>query len=254
MNEHALYQATLITYLALAALTFPLLLVMAAPYGRYANRPWQGPTIDNRLAWLLMETPAAVVFALCFLLGAAGQTLVGNAFFVLWESHYVYRAFIYPFTLRGRGKRMPILIAASGFTFNVLNGYLNGRYLFSFSGGYPDGWLRDPRFIAGVLIFYAGYVICRQSDAILRGLRQPGESGYRIPTGGLFRFVTAPNYLGEIVQWGGWALATWSLPGLAFFLWVLANLVPRARAHRRWYRQTFPDFPPSRRALVPGVW
>jgi protein-S-isoprenylcysteine O-methyltransferase Ste14 len=66
--------------------------------------------------------------------------------------------------------------------------------------------------------------------------------------------VAAPNYLGEIIQWGGWALATWSLPGLAFFVWVLANLVPRARAHQRWYRQRFADFPPERRALVPGVW
>jgi protein-S-isoprenylcysteine O-methyltransferase Ste14 len=254
MSEHTFYTVTLVTYLVLAALTFPLLLVVAAPYGRYADRSWQGPTLDNRLAWLVMEAPAAIVFALCFVFGAARDTTLARVFFLLWQSHYAYRAFIYPFTLRGRGKRMPLLIAASAFVFNVANGYLNGRYLFTFSGGYPDSWLRDPRFIAGVLLFYTGYVICRQSDAILRGLRRPGEAGYRIPSGGLFRYVAAPNYLGEIIQWGGWALATWSLPGLAFFLWVLANLVPRARAHRRWYRQTFPDFPPERRALVPGVW
>ena len=52
----------------------------------------------------------------------------------------------------------------------------------------------------------------------------------------------------------GWALATWSLPGLAFAVWTVANLVPRARANHRWYRGRFPDYPKERRALVPGVW
>ncbi|HEY7984012.1 MAG TPA: hypothetical protein VID73_07590, partial [Ktedonobacterales bacterium] len=127
MTETTLYQATLVIYLVLAALTFPLLLLVAAPYGRYADRPWQGPTLDNRLAWLLMEAPAAIVFALCFFVGAGHDTTVGRVFFLLWESHYLYRAFVYPFTLRGRGKRMPVLIAASAFVFNVANGYLNGR-------------------------------------------------------------------------------------------------------------------------------
>jgi protein-S-isoprenylcysteine O-methyltransferase Ste14 len=103
-------------------------------------------------------------------------------------------------------------------------------------------------------VFIAGFAICRQADAVLRRLRQPGQSGYQIPYGGLFRWVSAPNYLGEIVEWGGWALATWSIPGLAFFLWVLANLVPRARANHRWYHRHFPDYPQERRALLPGLW
>jgi protein-S-isoprenylcysteine O-methyltransferase Ste14 len=131
--------------------------------------------------------------------------------------------------LRGSGKRMPVLIAALGFTFNVVNGYLNGRYVFSFSGGYPNHWLLDSRFLLGALLFLLGFAICRHSDALLRRLRQPGQSGYQIPRGGLFQWVSAPNYLGEIIEWGGWALATWSVSGLAFFVWVLANLVPRAR-------------------------
>lgn len=254
MSEPTAYTIVLVGYVATAAITFPLLLVVAAPYGRHVGKPWQGPTINNRLAWLVMESPAALVFGACFLVGAYRGTLVADIFFLMWESHYVYRAFIYPFRLRGSGKRMPVLIAASGFTFNVLNGYLNGRYLFSFSGGYPDRWLLDPRFLLGALLFIAGLVICRHSDAILRRLRQPGQSGYQIPCGGLFSWVSAPNYLGEIIEWGGWALATWSIPGFAFFVWVLANLVPRALANHRWYRQHFSDYPPQRRALLPGVW
>src|SRR5207302_1373799 len=99
-----------------------------------------------------------------------------------------------------------------------------------------------------------GHLAHVQSDRLLARLRHPGETGYRVPHGGLYRFVSCPNYLGEIVEWIGWAVASWSPPGLAFAAWTIANLAPRARAHHAWYRRSFPDYPPARRALVPGVW
>ena len=106
----------------------------------------------------------------------------------------------------------------------------------------------------GLILFLAGYGVNRWADLTLRGLRRPGETGYKIPYGGLFRWVSCPNYLGEIVEWFGWALTTWSLPGLAFALWTVANLAPRARAHHAWYHDHFPDYPPERKALIPGIW
>ena len=45
----------------------------------------------------------------------------------------------------------------------------------------------------------------------------------------------------------------WSLAGLAFALYTTANLAPRAVDHHKWYRDTFPDYPTDRRALVPHV-
>jgi protein-S-isoprenylcysteine O-methyltransferase Ste14 len=135
-----------------------------------------------------------------------------------------------------------------------MNGYLNGRYLYTFSGGYGNQWLTDPRFIIGILVFILGYVINRQSDQVLKSLRGPGETGYRIPWGGCYRWISCPNYAGEMIIWAGWAIATWSLPGLAFAFWTAANLVPRARAHHAWYQTTFPDYPMERKALLPGLW
>jgi 3-oxo-5-alpha-steroid 4-dehydrogenase 1 len=84
-------------------------------------------------------------------------------------------------------------------------------------------------------------------------LRGADETSHKVPVGGLFRYRSRPNFFGELIEWAGWALATWSLPGLAYALWGAANLVPGALAHHRWYRATFPDYPPARRALVPGV-
>ena len=75
-----------------------------------------------------------------------------------------------------------------------------------------------------------------------------------MPHGELYRWISCPNYLGELIEWAGWAVATWSLPGLGFAVWTAANLVPRARANHRWYRSHFADYPNERKALIPGVW
>ena len=80
---------------------------------------------------------------------------------------------------------------------------------------------------------------------------KPGETGYKIPHGGLYHYISCPNYFGELVEWAGWALLTFSLPGLAFFVWTAANLVPRALAHHRDYRARFTHYPAQRRALIP---
>jgi steroid 5-alpha reductase family enzyme len=115
-------------------------------------------------------------------------------------------------------------------------------------------WLLDARFIVGVLLFITGYAINRWADSKLRRLRGPGETDYKIPYGGLYKWISCPNYLGEIIEWFGWAIATWSIPGLAFAIWTLANLAPRARSHHIWYKTHFAAYPQERKALVPWLW
>ena len=100
------------------------------------------------------------------------------------------------------------------------------------------------------MLFFGGMALNKASDRQLAHLRVQGK-GYQIPFGLGYRWVSCPNYLGEIIQWTGWAVATWSLAGWIFAIWTMANLVPRAIAHHRWYRETFADYPPTRRALIP---
>ena len=170
----------------------------------------------------------------------------------MWQVHYLNRTFVYPFRTRTTGKKMPVLVVGSGFLFNVINAYVNARFV-SQIGQYGLDWLSDPRFLAGLAIFLAGLVLNIHSDNILLRLRKPGAAGYAIPRGGAFRWVSCPNYLGELLEWAGWALATWSLGGLAFFVYAVANLVPRARSNHRWYRGRFEDYPKSRWAVIPRV-
>ncbi len=250
MSEIAFFHGLLWAFVGLGAVVFVALFFIDAPYGRHRRAGW-GPTIDDTLGWALMEGTSATVVAACFALGDRRTSPVAITFFLLWEAHYVHRAFIFPFRRSGAPRRMPVVVAGMAVVFNLMNGYLNGRWLNTLSPPYPDGWLTEARFLAGAGLFVAGFLVNLQSDETLRRLRAPGETGYKIPVGGLYRWVSSPNYLGEIVEWCGFALATWSLPGLAFAVWTIANLAPRARAHHRWYRQKFPDYPAERRALIP---
>lgn len=118
---------------------------------------------------------------------------------------------------------------------------------------YPPGWFGDPRFLAGAAALLAGAALNVTSDYRVARLRARQRGRYVLPRGGAFRFLSAPNLAGEIVEWIGFALMSWSLPALAFAMWTAANLIPRALWRHRWYRETFPDYPRSRRAIIPGV-
>lgn len=86
-------------------------------------------------------------------------------------------------------------------------------------------------------------------------LRKPGETGYKIPFGGMFNYVTGANYFGEIVEWTGFAIATgFAAPAVSFAIFTLSNIGPRAIGHHKWYKTTFGDkYPKHRKALIPFV-
>ena len=199
-----------------------------------------------------MESPAVLLFAAVYSVGDKALATVPLVFLGIWQLHYVNRTFVFPFRLRATGKRMPIAIVAMAIVFNCLNAYVNARWI-SHLGTYDASWFGEIPFVAGVLCFAAGWIINQHSDSILIGLRRPGQAGYRVPHGGLFRWVSCPNYLGEMLEWLGWAIATWSLAGSAFAVFTVANLLPRALANHQWYRQQFADYPPARRALLPRL-
>ncbi len=252
MNETTFYDWLIITFFVTAFVVFISLFFVNAPYGRHSRSGW-GLVINDKLGWIIMESSSVLVFLYCWVIGEYSFSLTAFIFLGLWQAHYLHRTFIFPFTLRS-ARKMTALVVALGFIFNAINAYLNGRYVFTFSGGYDTAWLLGPRFIVGVTFFVVGYIMNRQADTTLRSLRKSGEFHYKIPYGGMYRWISCPNYCGEIMIWAGWAIATWSLPGLAFAVWTAANLVPRARSHQKWYQENFPDYPPDRKILLPRIW
>ncbi len=246
----ATYRVLSAIMLALAVLTVVGLRFVVAPYGRHTRGGW-GPTIPDRLGWLIMESPSSLGFAWIFLHGGHATEPARLALAGMWLFHYVHRTFIYPLRLKSHGKRMPLAIAAMAFAFNLLNISINATWIASL-GDYPSSWLGDPRFLVGAALFAFGFVVNFDADRRLFALRAK-SAGYAVPHGGLYRFITCPNYFGELVEWSGWALASFSLGGAAFAVYTAANLVPRAIANHAWYKEKFADYPPERKVIVPGM-
>ena len=257
LKEH--FNILVIVWIGLAALLFPLLLKVRAPYGRHASAKW-GSSIDNRLGWFIMELPSLVLITVLFLTGNKWEINILWVFFMLWFVHYFNRIFIFPFRTRTKGKKIPVLVVFLALFFNLVNGFLNGYWLGYIAGGRGQGaggyyidWVTDPRFIIGMIFFFSGFLINQVSDNHLIHLRNGKRSGYSIPTHPLFIKISCPNFAGEIIEWTGFAIMTWSLPGLSFAVWTAVNLIPRALHHHRWYKKHFPDYPAKRKAVIPGV-
>jgi 3-oxo-5-alpha-steroid 4-dehydrogenase 1 len=260
-----IYELFIVCWMIVGVAAGSYLFYKDAPYGRFTKTDW-GPMISNRLGWFFMELTVMVAFAwrlaggpawLARLVGAPGNGagwLSPAGFMVgLFFLHYIHRSLVYPWMIRTSGKKMPVMIMLSAMLFNLVNGSLLGIW-FSCYGHYSVAWLGSFQFIAGTLLFFLGMGLNWWSDYMLIRLRGRGETGYKLPSAGLFRYITSPNLFGEIIEWGGYALLTWSLPALAFFVWTCANLVPRAVANRRWYRRQFPDYPAERKRLIPFIW
>ena len=233
-------------------------LVSKAPYGRIGSGS-NGTSLSPRMGWFLMELPATLSFLWFYVHGKNATQLVPLIFLGVWLVHYGNRGFIFPLLMRvAKGARgsfgLPVVIA--GCLVTTLHGYLNAVFIAELSTHMTPDWLGDPRVIIGMSIYVLGFTVNVHSDAIIRNLRtkqevDKGERIYRIPRGGLFRYVTNPSYFSELLSFTGFAIATWS-PGALFVLLVsAANLVPRAFQVHRWYLQNFSDYPRERKALLP---
>jgi hypothetical protein len=232
-----------------ALITFFVLRIVKAPYGRHAKKGW-GPEISNKLGWILMEAPSFLIILYFFL--SFDHSAYASMLLILWLLHYANRTFVFPLRLRTSGKKMPVVIVLSAILFNLVNAWLNGFYLSVFEHYSPENFT-SWNFFSGLILFLAGALINLKSDHTLIQLRKPGEAGYKIPRGFLFEYISCPNHFGELLQWGGFALMAWNFPAFTFFLWTAANLIPRALDHHRWYLTNFSDYPARRKAILPHL-
>ena len=234
---------TVLSVMALSAVVvFLCLLKVEAGYGVAYTKKW-GPAVNNKLGWILMEAP--VFFAMLWLWLSSdrrGDTVL-VVMALLFLFHYFQRSFVFPFLIKGKSV-MPLSVILMGVTFNTLNAYMIGGWLFYVSPvDYYGGmsWLMSPMFIVGCVMFFVGMAINWHSDYIIRHLRKPGDTGHYIPRGAMFRYVTSANYFGEFLEWCGFALLTFSAAGAVFALWTFANLAPRARKLHQRYEREFGD-------------
>ncbi|KAE9415322.1 hypothetical protein Angca_007665, partial [Angiostrongylus cantonensis] len=204
--------------------------------------------IPPKLAWFIQELPSFAI-PLCYIVGC--RSVPGIVVLVTFLIHYFNRTFVYPFQLKS-GSGTPWYICLVGALFCIWNGYVQVGALVR-PAHYHELKFEYHFTAFYMLTFIFGMFINTTSDRILRSLRRPGETGYRIPRGGLFEYVSGANFFGEIVEWTGFAVMSQSLPAFAFVFFTVCNLGPRAIHHHQWYLNRFPNYPKDRKALIPFV-
>jgi 3-oxo-5-alpha-steroid 4-dehydrogenase 1 len=256
----ATYDTVLTLAFVLVALVFVGAAIVKSPYGRFASNKW-GLNLSPRLGWFLMELPATLSFVFFYFQGRNRFEIVPLFFLLVWLIHYGNRGFVFPYLIRspkGATASFSLVIVLMGWLVTTLHGYLNAVFISDIGTQFTQEWFTDPRFLIGITLYYGSFVLNIHSDAIIRNLRsreeiERGDKVYRIPKGGLFRFVTNPSYLTEITAFTGFAIATWSLGATFILLITIANLVPRAFQTHRWYQERFADYPAERRVLIPFI-
>jgi len=228
-----------------------------APYGKF-SKSWTGPSINAKLAWLIQDVPALVVpFLLMYQSPWVWKMNVQNALLtILFISHYVQRCLVYPMRMREAAKPVPILTIPFALLITAFNGFFQCHHLMNVEKVENSVFL-----IPGVTLFIIGMAINVHHDGILLGLKRNRTQGdknerteYKIPRGALFELVSGANYLGEIMEWWGLAVASGKVPQLIFAVFATVYLGVRAFQHHQFYKKTFGvSYPTSRMALIPYV-
>lgn len=246
------YYYSLIGWIIFGLIIFFILIIFnkIPTYGRYF--PKKGILLNNRLGWVLMEAPTLILMPYFTFNGNNYPNEVIICFLCLYIIHYINRTLIFPFRLKFKKNKIPIHIVISAAFFNLCNTFFIGYY-FGNLAKYETTWFQTPYFISGIIVFFVGMYINQQSDSILINLRKDNNDNYKIPFGGMFKYISCPNYFGEILEWLGFAILTCNMPTLAFMLWTCFNLIPRAIRHHNWYKINFKEYPKKRKAVLPHL-
>ena len=240
----------------LAVIVFIALYFVDVGYGRFFNRKC-GLSINNKLGWTMMVAPVFIMMLVLWLISDRLTDVVRMIFLQFFQIHYFQRSFIFPFRLRGKSS-MAILVVAMGVLFNLLNATMQGGWIFHVSPPdyYTVSWFWSPQFIVGTILFFVGMHMNHKSDNIIRKLRNNGNNEYHLPKEGMFRHVTSANYFGELIEWIGFAILTWSWAGVVFVVWTFANLAPRAAKIHERYKRDFPGEMKGRKVkrIIPYVY
>lgn len=258
-NQVYLYMLLIMSILGVGV--FITLQFVTPAYGMTFNNRW-GVSVRSNLGWFIMESPVffamLVLYFISLYYNIRPFNIVTFTMFIFFEFHYFQRSFVFPLLMKGQSK-MPISIIITGFIFNTFNAIMQGGWLFYFSpaDAYEISWFWSPQFIIGTVLFLFGMVVNIYSDRVIRGLRKDvTDNNYYLPYGWTFKHTSSANYTGEILEWLGFAILTWSISGVVFLIWTFANIVPRSKAVYERYTQFFgEEFTSLKRyKIFPGIY
>lgn len=112
--------------------------------------------------------------------------------------------------------------------------------------------------VVGTLLFLWAFSVQFDSHLRMASLRKDGTgkvvtTNHKIPRGGWFEVVSCPHYFSEIMVYNALTLILWR-PNLTWWLmmaWTWSNQIAVSLLCHGWYKENFPDYPKSRKAVFP---
>ncbi|KAG2199132.1 hypothetical protein INT47_009871 [Mucor saturninus] len=246
------YNTAVGIYATLPFIMAPALLFVNAPYGRFAGKFGIDCSLSGKWGWFIMEFVSPVMFATSVIIARPTWTPFQIILTSAWLIHYINRSIIYPLRATSMAP-LHVLAFVCSIAFNMFNGYTNGMWVARHSQS-----IYEYKFWAGMSLWVMGLVSNIYHDTLLFKLRKKtmtGKKRYAIPHGGLFEYVSCPNYFSETMEWMGFAIATaYSVPAYIFVAATVSNLFPRAIRTHEWYKNEFKNYPKSRKAVIPYIY
>ena len=92
--EPAIYYSVISGMFCLAVIVFVILQRVTAGYGMMYNCKW-GPTVNNRLGWVLMEAPSFIAMLLLWIFSSRAASPALTVMALLFEAHYFHRSVLF---------------------------------------------------------------------------------------------------------------------------------------------------------------
>ena len=127
--EQGTFQLFLGAMSIIALFVFIALYFVKAGYGMFRTASW-GISINNKLAWMLMEAPVFIVMLLLWWNSAQYNSIVPFNFLSLIPIALFPARLCVSFPAEGERAVCHLLIMMMGMLFNLLNGFMQGEWLF----------------------------------------------------------------------------------------------------------------------------
>lgn len=254
-----------------------------------------GPRIPAPLGWLMESPVVYICLIALWKTEFCNHQIIPTILIGLLVLHYINRSIVYPLRMACSVweaplslSKMPLVVSLMACFFCVYNATLQSLSLcvgydaphknkrfrsetrFLGAGGISGLWgaVAGLRFCLGIVLFISGMYINISSDNRLFKLKAlrtakdckdssktDSSSRYGIPEGGMFEYVSAANYFGEIVEWTGWAIACGPhvTSAWAFAFFSACFLIVRGMQHHQFYQRTFKSYPAHRKAVIPFI-
>jgi very-long-chain enoyl-CoA reductase len=226
---------------------------LAFGYSKFANRQAKF-TLPSRLGMFIIYFPAVLLFP-AVLWGLGVETtpwhlLTAGMISVHFGKRCLETLFVHKYSGVMNGFSVAMICGLYS-TQSALLGYIAATEM-------PKDLVLSsqfqPMFGLGLALWVAGTAINAWHHIILANLRQPGETGYKVPRGGLFRWIACPHYLGELVAWWGFSLVFHHIAAFVVTATMTFYLAGRAFNTVKWYRSKGIEVPDTWKRLVPFVY